>query len=388
MPPEVPAGLVASSPRSCKWRWCSDSHLRNHGLTRGGSSGRNDRSRSEHDAEDSKAGDDGGEQSGTKESTDSDVVELTYQVCLPSAAFTTLYNDAKDDADLPELDPDMHAYPANCWDIATMMVKEAFASWKGKAVMAAMDEDIRSLVAKSTWVLVERPPGVNMKNRWVLMTKYHIDDTVEHEKARLVVKGFTQVLYMYQPDYYNDRIGRVGDNGTTYWVLVYVDDLLGASSSTAMLKELLEAAFDLREISPLVKYLGLEIVRYRSARKLWLHQQDYADKLRRRFIDKEQGGRVPKTLVSVDANAELTFDDEEAQECEEEYRQKVGLLQFAATTTRPDIAFACSKLGSGLTVRSDQQAAGRLPNEGVSLSGLQPVLRRNLPSAPGQRRRW
>ncbi|CAI7754332.1 unnamed protein product [Closterium sp. NIES-54] len=75
----------------------------------------------------------------------------------------------------------------------------------------------------------------------------------------------------------------------------------------------------------------------------------------RRFIDEEQGSRVPKTLVSVNAHAELTFDNEEAQEREEEeYRQKVGSLQFAATTTRPDIACACSKLMSGLTVRSDQ----------------------------------
>ncbi|CAI7903402.1 unnamed protein product [Closterium sp. NIES-53] len=120
------------------------------------------------------------------------------------------------------------------------------------------------------------------------------------------------------------------------------------------LKQLLEDAFKLREISPIVKYLRLEIVRDRPAKKLWLHQQGYADKLRRRFIDEEQGGRVPKTPVSVDAYAELTFDDEEEQEHEEEYRQKVGSLQFAATTTRPDIAFACSKLGSGLTVRSDQ----------------------------------
>ncbi|CAI7857386.1 unnamed protein product [Closterium sp. NIES-53] len=49
-----------------------------------------------------------------------------------------------------------------------------------------------------------------------------------------------------------------------------------------------------------------------------------------------------------------TFDDEEAQVCQEEYQQKVGSLQFAATTTRPDIAFACSNLGSSLTVRSNQ----------------------------------
>ncbi|CAI7785280.1 unnamed protein product, partial [Closterium sp. NIES-54] len=141
-------------------------------------------------------------------------------------------------------------------------------------------------------------------------------------------------------------------------VLVYVDDLLAASSIAAMLKELkelLEAAFELREISPVQKYLGLEIVRYRLVRKLWLHQHGYADKLRRRFLNEEQNGRTPKTPISVDAYATLTFDDKEAQvRQEEEYRQKVGSLQFVATTTRPDIAFACSKLGSSLTVRSDQ----------------------------------
>ncbi|CAI7843790.1 unnamed protein product [Closterium sp. NIES-54] len=79
------------------------------------------------------------------------------------------------------------------------------------------------------------------------------------------------------------------------------------------------------------------------------------DKLCWRFMNEEQGGRIPNTPVSVDAYVELTFDDEEAHEHEEEdYQQKVGPLQFAATTTRPDIAFACSKLGSKLTVRSDQ----------------------------------
>ncbi|CAI7901507.1 unnamed protein product [Closterium sp. NIES-54] len=60
---------------------------------------------------------------------------------------------------------------------------------------------------------------------------------------------------------------KVGDNRVTYW-----------------------AAFELREISPVVKYLGLEIVRDRPARKSWLHQQNYADKLRRRFIDEERPG--------------------------------------------------------------------------------------------------
>ncbi|CAI7910704.1 unnamed protein product [Closterium sp. NIES-54] len=195
-----------------------------------------------------------------------------------------------------------------------------------------------------------------MKNRWVLTTKYRIDDNVEREKARLVVKGFTKVcgadydetyspvssyvmlrifhsiiavldlnlmqldmknaflqskldrvLYMYQPDYFDDGTSqksqvdealyiKAGDNGVTCWVLVYVDNLLAASNRPAILKdlkELLEAAFELRDIFRIVKYVGLEIER------------------------------------------------------KEEYRQKVGSLQFAATS--PDIAFACNKLGSGLT---------------------------------------
>ncbi|CAI5460300.1 unnamed protein product [Closterium sp. Yama58-4] len=360
----------------------------------------------------SEAGEDGGEQLGDEESTDSDVVEvqprprrsgqarrppdfLSYHACVPLAACTTLYDNdyddlaydaAEDDVDLLELDRDVHADPEHRWDIAKITVKHALGSQKGKAVKAAMDEEIRSLIANGTWELMERPRGINiMKNCWVLMTKYYVDDTVERKKARLVVKGFTQVivaildlnlmqldmknaflqskldrvLYMYQPDYYNDGTHRVCKllkslyelkQSPLLWYLA-LGAAVGrrASRNTAMLKELkelLEAAFELREISPAEKYLGLEIVRDRPARKLWLHQQGYADKLRRRFIDEEQTGSTPKTPVSIGAYAE--------QKEEEEYRQKVGSLQFTTMTMRPDIACACSKLGSGLTVRSDQ----------------------------------
>ncbi|CAI7867073.1 unnamed protein product [Closterium sp. NIES-54] len=361
--------------------------------------------------EGSEAGDDGGD---AEESTDSDVVEVqrgprqSSRIRRPPdfyvpAAFTTAYDevnddlqyyDAKEDEGFPELKPDMHVDPERCWDISTMTMKEALASWKGKAVKAAMEEEIHSLVSMGTLELVECPPVVNiMKNRSVLTTKYHINDTIEHEKVKLVVKDFTQVygadydetyapnaflqskldrvLYMYQPNYFNDGTSRVckllkslyglkqspllwysaldgvllgaglkksqvdaalyfkvGDDKVTCWVLVFVDDLLAASSSAAMLKvlkELLKAAFELWEILPVQKYLGLEIVRDRSVRKLWLHQQGYTDKLHRRFLDKEQNGHTPKTPFSVDAYATLIFDDKEAH-----------------------------KLGSGLIVRSNQ----------------------------------
>ncbi|CAI7876078.1 unnamed protein product [Closterium sp. NIES-53] len=302
-----------------------------------------------------------------------ELVQKSYHACLPPAAFTTVYDDAggdllydvaKDDVDLPELNPDTHAVPEHRWDIATMTVKEALASWKVEAVKATMYEEIRSLIGMGTWELVKRPRRMSiMKNQWVLTTKYRIDDTVERKKARLDVKGFMQVYgtdynetysvvssyvtpriffsivvvldfnlmqldmknaflqskldQVYQPDYFDNGTGwvckllkslyqlkqvpllwyraldgvllgaswkksqvdaalyfKVGDNGVNYWVLVYVNDLLAASSTTTILKELkelLEAAFKLCEISP-VKKSGLEIVRDRPARKLWLHQ--------------------------------------------------------------------------------------------------------------------
>ncbi|CAI7830110.1 unnamed protein product [Closterium sp. NIES-53] len=75
---------------------------------------------------------------------------LSYHACLSPISYSTLLDDALSDVDLPELDPDMHADPEHRWDIANTTVKEALASWKGKAVKAAMDEEIRSLITNGT----------------------------------------------------------------------------------------------------------------------------------------------------------------------------------------------------------------------------------------------
>ncbi|CAI5960579.1 unnamed protein product [Closterium sp. NIES-65] len=296
---------------------------------------RSTRKSTEEQQDDERDGDDGGR------------VRRPPDFFVP-AAFTTvydmddddelLYDDTEEDEEFPELNPDMLADLEHRWDISTMTVtvKEALASWKGPAAKAAMEEEIRSLINMGTWELVERPPGVNVvKNRRTTSTT----ETVRVCKLLKSLYGLKQsrlLWYLALNDMLVDAgwkksqvsealYFKVGKDGVACWVLVYVDDLLAANSTTEMpkeLKELLESAFEQREISPVQKYLDR---------------------------------RTPKTPVSIDAYAELTFDDEEAQERqEEEYRQKVGSLQFAATTTRPDIAFACSKLGSCLTVRSDQ----------------------------------
>ncbi|CAI5953534.1 unnamed protein product [Closterium sp. NIES-64] len=89
--------------------------------------------------------DDEGELSAGEEFTDSDVMEvpdekpeqrcsgqarkllewLSFNPCLLPATFTTLFNNAEVDDDLPELHLDMHADLEHRWDLALTTVKEA-----------------------------------------------------------------------------------------------------------------------------------------------------------------------------------------------------------------------------------------------------------------------
>ncbi|CAI7737959.1 unnamed protein product [Closterium sp. NIES-53] len=185
------------------------------------------------------------------------------------------------------------------------------------------------------------------------MTKYHIDDTVAREKARLVMKGFTQV---YGTDY-----------DETY-VPVSSHTTLKIFLSTVAVLDLNLMHLDMKIAflqSKLDKHCDAEVAEGAARGRLRAAQDLAGGEVSRagdhaRQADEEVVAAPAKLLrqaapVSIDAYAELTLDDEEAQERqEEEYRQKVGLQEFATTTTRPDIAFAFSKPGSGLTMRSDQ----------------------------------
>ena len=57
-----------------------------------------------------------------------------------------------------------------------------------------MDEEIRALQQNDTWTLVPRPANTNIVgSKWVFRIKYLPDGSVEHFKACLVAKGYTQV---------------------------------------------------------------------------------------------------------------------------------------------------------------------------------------------------
>jgi hypothetical protein len=56
-----------------------------------------------------------------------------------------------------------------------------------------MADEFSALRKTGTWILVPRPPGVNIVgNKWIFKTKHRLDGSIDKHKARLVTRGFTQ----------------------------------------------------------------------------------------------------------------------------------------------------------------------------------------------------
>ncbi|CAI7799140.1 unnamed protein product [Closterium sp. NIES-53] len=167
----------------------------------------------------SKAGDHGGEHSGAEQFTDSDVGEskaeeprprrsgrlrrppkfLTYHACLPPAAFTTLhddeedeplYDDAEDDVDLPKLNLDMHADPEHRNDDGEGGVGEL----EGQGSEGRHGR--------------RDPYYVTLRIFLSIVAVLDLNQMKLDMKNAFLQSKLDRVLYMYQPDYYNDGTGR------------------------------------------------------------------------------------------------------------------------------------------------------------------------------------
>jgi ATP-binding cassette subfamily B (MDR/TAP) protein 1 len=116
-------------------------------------------------------------------------------------------------------------------------------------------------------------------------------------------------------------------------LLLYVDD---------MLKKELSKFFDMKNLGPAKQILGMQIVRDRKARKLWLSQQRYVDRVPERFNMKDA-----KPVTTPLANhfklskmsCPTTQDGKETMTAIP-YSSAVGSLMYAMVCTRPDIAHA------------------------------------------------
>ncbi|KAK9218753.1 hypothetical protein WN943_007390 [Citrus x changshan-huyou] len=128
-------------------------------------------------------------------------------------------------------------------------------------------------------------------------------------------------------------------------LLLYVDDMLVAGPNKDRIQELkaqLAREFEMKDLGPANKILGMQIHRDRNNRKIWLSQKNYLKKILRRF--NMQDCKSISTPLPV--NFKLSSSMRPSNEAERNdmsrvpYASAVGSLMFAMICTRPDIAQA------------------------------------------------
>jgi Reverse transcriptase (RNA-dependent DNA polymerase)/gag-polypeptide of LTR copia-type/Integrase core domain/GAG-pre-integrase domain/Zinc knuckle len=127
----------------------------------------------------------------------------------------------------------------------------------------------------------------------------------------------------------------------TTFVLVHVDDCLVVGNSDGVLyaKGLIKSLFDVKDFGTAGTFLGLDVVRDRAARNLWLGQPRYVQSI----IDQFNLGKCNPRVAPLDTGSQLTSNGEMLG-LDVPYSALVGSLLYLATNTRPDISHAVGLL--------------------------------------------
>ena len=296
----------------------------------------------------------------------------------------------------------------------------------------AMDEEMESLRKNDTWALVTLPAGRHVvSSEWVFKSKTNPDGSLNRRKARLVARGFSQtagvdyfetfapvvryesvrcvlsiaashdmdmrqfdvktaflngkldeVVFMQQPDGYDDGTGRVCKLSRSLYglkqsprnwnarftdfliaegfaatpedtcvfmrkvdtdliiVCLYVDDGLVCGADTTSVDRFIQKLRDTFEVTVNEPdcYVGMEIKRDRESKSITISQRGYIARVLERF-----GLSDSKPVVSpIDASVKLVVDSKDVITCP--YREAIGSLNYVSQITRPDITFAVNTL--------------------------------------------
>jgi hypothetical protein len=122
----------------------------------------------------------------------------------------------------------------------------------------------------------------------------------------------------------------------TAWLLLYVDDIVLAASSTTLLHQVIQElrnAFAMKDLGPLSYFLGIQV--RRTSQGFFLHQQQYAEDIldRAGMLNCKPACTPVDTKAKVSAAAGVPMPDKTF------YRSIAGALQYL-TLTRPELAYA------------------------------------------------
>jgi hypothetical protein len=130
-------------------------------------------------------------------------------------------------------------------------------------------------------------------------------------------------------------------------IFYFVDDIVfcyrkSAESEASEAIEALKRRFEITQLGKIKWFLELHIIRNRKKKLLWLSQKAYIEKVADRFQLSGNSRKAPRIPIPV---RELRPANEPPPTSFRKiYQKKAGSVLYAAIQTRPDIAFAASKL--------------------------------------------
>ncbi len=136
------------------------------------------------------------------------------------------------------------------------------------------------------------------------------------------------------------------ESETRLYVLVYVDDVLFAGTSSEAIQQVvcrLENKFKVKRLGFPKMYVGFQIEQDQSTGALTLHQREYAKQLVETFLlNNERGLRdVP---MNTFGNFPVSASSYDPLSPSVPYKSAIGTLYYYANGTRPDILFAVNYL--------------------------------------------
>ncbi|KAF4474070.1 Retrovirus-related Pol polyprotein from transposon TNT [Colletotrichum fructicola Nara gc5] len=127
-------------------------------------------------------------------------------------------------------------------------------------------------------------------------------------------------------------------------IFFYVDDIVLAyrkqkENEVQKVTTELRKRYEMTGGKPLQWFLGIEVLRDRKKNLIWLSQSDYIDKIANLAEDIDQRHDVPIRREEL-----RPYEPRAVVASVRRYQRKIGSILYAAVITRPDVAFAASKL--------------------------------------------
>jgi hypothetical protein len=223
------------------------------------------------------------------------------------------------------------------------------------SIVAKMDLELHQLDVKTAFLNGELKEDIYMIQPEGFQIKGHEEKVYKLKRSLYGLKQSSRQWYLK----FHQAILEIGfkvspldhcvyicnENDKFTILSLYVDDILLTGNYPDMInntKLFLSSKFEMKDMGAATYVLGIKITRNRNLKLLYLDQENYLEKILRRFnMDKCKPLNTPISKGQYLSKSMCPQNETEIQEMESiPYAQAVGSLMYAMTSTRPDICHA------------------------------------------------